>query len=109
MRLPGSTWPPVASATEYAENGAKSEGEFDPTDEATATKLGALVGVCSDIRMIARAIDGAGANPSRASLAEAMENLGAVDQGGVGRYGSFAPGKYTAPNTLFATQGVFVP
>ncbi|HEX5097813.1 MAG TPA: ABC transporter substrate-binding protein [Acidimicrobiia bacterium] len=86
---------------EYAENGANSEGEYDATNEATATKLGALVGVCSDIRMIARAIETAGANPSRASLAEAMENLGAVDQGGRDRYGSFAPGKYTAPNTLF--------
>jgi hypothetical protein len=85
---------------EYQENG-NSDEEFSPTDEATNTKYGALVGMCSDIRMIARAIETAGANPSRDSLAQAMESLGAVDQGGRDRYGSFAEGKYTAPNSLY--------
>jgi Periplasmic binding protein len=84
---------------EYAENG-NSDEEFVATDEATNTKYGAMVGVCSDIRMIARAIEAAGPNPSRADLAQAMEGLGAVDLGG--RIpGSFGPGKYTAPNSLY--------
>ena len=77
---------------EYQENG-NPDGPFSATDEATNTKYGALVGMCSTIRMIARALDAAGPNPTRADLADAMEGLGAIDQGADSNFGSLRPGQ----------------
>jgi hypothetical protein len=71
---------------------------YEPDDPETNSAYGATVGTCTFIRLIARALDAAGPNPTRADLAAAMENLGAIDLGGV--KGSFAPGKYTAPDQL---------
>ena len=55
--------------------------------------------MCTFIRMIARAIEAAGPNPTREDLAAAVEGLGAIDTGWRVP-GSFGPGKYTAPNAL---------
>jgi hypothetical protein len=55
--------------------------------------------MCTFIRVIARAVEAAGPNPTRKDLAAAVEGLGAIDLGG--EVGSFGPGKYTAPNQLY--------
>ncbi len=82
---------------EYAENGNPDE-EYRAEDEATNTKFGAVLGMCSSLRVLARALEDAGPNPSRDDLARAMEGLGAIDP----EPNSFGPGKYTAPNTLYS-------
>ena len=65
---------------------------YTPTDPETNNAYGATVGTCTFIRMIARAIDAAGPNPTREDLAAAVEGLGAIDTGG--QYpGSFGPGQ----------------
>ena len=70
-----------------------------PTDPETNSAYGATAGSCAFVRIIARAVDAAGPNPTRKDLAAAVENIGALDGGGVP--GSFEPGKYTAPNALY--------
>jgi hypothetical protein len=81
---------------EYQAAGGEKYAADDPE---TNSAYGATVGTCNFIRIIARAIDAAGVNPTRADLASAVENLGALDGGGVPP--SFAPGKYTSPNALY--------
>jgi hypothetical protein len=73
--------------------------KYTAADPATNSAYGATAGTCAFIRIIARALDNAGPNPSRADLASAVENLGALDGAGVPP--SFEPGKYTAPNSLY--------
>jgi hypothetical protein len=102
FRLPG--YEPGAFSEmcnrEYEENG-KPDEPFSATDEATVTKYGALVGMCSTIRVFARALEAAGPNPSRADLANAMQELGAIDQGADSNFGSYGKGKFSAPNYLW--------
>jgi hypothetical protein len=81
---------------EYQEAGGP---KYTATDPETNSAYGAVVGMCNFIRLISRALDAAGPNPTRADLASAVENLGAIDLGG-GVVGSFGPGKYFAPNFL---------
>jgi hypothetical protein len=80
---------------EYQEAGGDT---YEADDPETNSSYGATTGTCTFIRIIARALDAAGPNPTREDLAAAVENLGAIDLGGVN--GSFAPGKYTAPDQL---------
>jgi hypothetical protein len=80
---------------EYQEAGGDTYTADDPE---TNSAYGATVGMCTFIRIISRAVEAAGPNPTRADLAAAVEGLGGIDlAGGVG---SFGPGKYTAPNQL---------
>ena len=81
---------------EYQEAGGE---KYTADDPETNSAYGATTGTCNFIRIIARAIDNAGPNPTRADLANAVENLGALDGAGVPP--SFAPGKYTSPNALY--------
>jgi hypothetical protein len=81
---------------EYQEAGGET---YEADDPETNSAYGATGGSCNFIRIIARAIDAAGPNPTREDLAAAVENLGALDGGEVPP--SFAPGKYTSPNALF--------
>jgi hypothetical protein len=81
---------------EYQEAGGDT---YEADDPETNSAYGATTGNCNFIRIIARAIDAAGPNPTREDLAAAVENLGALDGGDVPP--SFAPGKYTSPNALF--------
>jgi hypothetical protein len=87
---------------EYQENG-NPDVAYRPDEEATATRYGAVAGVCSVVRTIARAVEAAGANPTRDDLAAAMEGLGAIDQ--YARVpGSYGEDKHTAPNALYTLQ-----
>jgi Periplasmic binding protein len=103
-RLPDFEPQPFAEMCnrEYQENG-NPDVPYRADEEETATRYGAVAGVCSAVRMIARAVESAGPNPSREDLAAAMEGLGAVDQ--YSRVpGSFGEGKHTAPNSLYTVK-----
>jgi hypothetical protein len=79
----------------YQEAGGEKYSASDPENNSA---YGATTGTCTFIRIIARALDAAGPNPTREQLAAAVENLGGLDLGGIA--GSFAPGKYTAPDQI---------
>jgi hypothetical protein len=98
FRLPGFQPNPFSEMCnkEYQAAGGDTYTAADPE---TNSAYGATVGSCTYIRLIARAIEAAGANPTRKELAAAVEGLGAIDTGGT-IPGSFAKGKYTAPNAL---------
>ena len=81
---------------EYQEAGGDT---YTATDPETNSAYGATTGMCTFIRVIARAVEAAGPNPTREDLAAAVEGLGAIDTG-LAIPGSFGPGKYTAPNAL---------
>ena len=103
-RLPDFEPQPFAEMCnrEYQENG-NPDAVLRPDEEATATRYGAVAGMCSVVRVIARAVEAAGPNPSRDDLAAAMEGLGAIDQ--YSRVpGSYGEGKHTAPNALYTTK-----
>jgi hypothetical protein len=78
---------------------AAGGAKYTADDPETNSAYGATGGTCAFLRIIARAIDNAGPNPTRADLASAVEHLGALDGAGVPP--SFEPGKYTAPNSLY--------
>ena len=79
---------------------------YTATDPETNSAYGATTGMCAFVRIIARAVEAAGPDPSRDDLAAAVEGLGGIDLGGA-IPGSFGPGKYTAPNQLYVTRFVY--
>lgn len=81
---------------EYAENSDEIAEPYDWADDTENSKYGATTGNCTGIRLIARALEAAGPNPTRAEVAEAMANLGPIDLSG--RTGSFWPDKPTGPD-----------
>jgi hypothetical protein len=84
----------------YAENSADAQGVFDPqAGDDEARFYSSVAGHCAFVRMLARAIEAAGPNPTRADIAAALGNLGDVDLG-EGAPGSFTPGKPTAPDAI---------
>lgn len=85
---------------EYQEAGGEA---YSATDPETNSAYGATTGSCTYIRVIARALDAAGPNPTRADLAAAVAGLGGIDLGG-GIPGSWGPDKFQAPNQLFITR-----
>lgn len=98
FRLPGfepSAYSEMCNREYQAAGGPK----YSAVDPNTNSAYGATVGMCSFIRIIARAVEAAGPNPTREDLASAVEGLGAIDI--AGEVASFAPGKYTAPNQLY--------
>jgi hypothetical protein len=98
FRLPDFEPNPYAEMCnrEYQEAGGDT---YSPTDPDTNSAYGATTGSCTFVRLIARAAEAAGPNPSREDLKNALENIGAFDQGGEFP-GSFTPDKHTAPNQL---------
>jgi hypothetical protein len=95
---------PDFEANEFAEMcnreyQAAGGDEYTATDPETNSAYGATTGMCTFVRIIARAVEAAGPNPTREDLASAVEGLGAIDFG-LATPGSFGPGKYTAPNAL---------
>jgi hypothetical protein len=98
FRMPGFQ-PDEFGAMCNREYQAAGGDTYTADDPETNSAYGATAGTCNFIRIIARAIDAAGPNPTRADLASAVENLGALDGGEV--HPSFEPGKYTSPNALY--------
>ena len=82
---------------EYQEAGGPKYSAVDPE---TNSAYGATVGMCTFIRIIARAVEAAGPNPTAKDLAAAVEGLGAHRRSAANP-ASFGPGKYTAPNQLY--------
>jgi len=83
---------------EYAENSAVGE-YYDPRDPDETNKHGMVGLVCSVYRVALRGLYDAGANPTRADMFAALENLGAVDLVSM-LPGSLAPGKWTMGDSL---------
>jgi hypothetical protein len=91
--------PPEFSEMCNREYQAAGGDTYTADDPETNSAYGATAGSCNFVRLIARAADAAGPNPTREDLAAAVENLGAIE-GGTSISPNFAPGKYTAPNEL---------
>jgi hypothetical protein len=84
----------------YAEYSAAGGASFDPTtSDDEARFFNNVVGHCAFVRMTARAIEGAGPNPTRADIAAAIAALGPVELAG-GTPASFTDGKPTAPDVI---------
>jgi hypothetical protein len=82
----------------YAE--VTGEPVYDPqAGDDEARFYSSVSGHCAFVRMLARAIEAAGPNPTREDIAAAFGNLGDVDLG-EGAPGSFTPGKPTAPDAI---------
>jgi hypothetical protein len=81
---------------EYQDAGGEA---YEADDPETNSAYGATTGMCTFIRLIARAVEAAGPNPTRADIAAALEELGGIDTGS-SFGGSFGPGKHTAPVVL---------
>ncbi len=79
---------------------------YTATDPENNSAYGATTGMCAFIRMIARATEAAGPNPTREDLAAAVEDLGAIDTA-LRIPASFGPGKYTGPNALFIKKWIY--
>ena len=80
----------------YAASGGQ---RFDLQNPDEATKLGMLTVVCSEVRVMARAIYDAGDNPTREAIRTAIAQLGPID-GNSSLPMSFGPGKYAAADVV---------
>ncbi len=80
----------------YARHGGE---RYDYRDPDGATKLGMLTVVCSEVRVMARAIHDAGDNPTRETIRTAIAELGPID-GNSGLPMSFGPDKYAAADVV---------
>jgi hypothetical protein len=74
---------------------AQGGPELDYFDSRDNTVIGMLAVVCSEVRMMTRAIYDAGDNPTRADIYDAMANLGPIDTNNM-IPASITPGKTTA-------------
>lgn len=83
---------------EYAQASALHRS-FNPADEIESNGYGMVSTVCAEVRMMVRALDLAGPNPSRADVAAAMQKLGPVDLG-YGIPGTIGPAKFAAPDAV---------
>lgn len=84
----------------YAEFSTRTAAEFDPLVSDDEARLhNSVAGHCAFVRMLARAIEAAGPNPTRADIAAALATMGEVDLAG-GSPGTFAEGKPTAPDAI---------
>ena len=102
---------------EYQEAGGDV---YTANDPETNSAYGATTGTCSFVRIIARAIDAAGPNPTREDLAAAVEDLGALDGGGEipaasGRASTRAPNalnrmtwNYPCPEDMIPFDGICI-
>jgi hypothetical protein len=100
-RRPGfqkSAFNALCEAT-YAENNTSGDS-WDQTVEAENTQAGMVTTVCHQVRIAARAIYHAGANPSRDDLLEAFRNLGPIDAGGM-EPGILAPDRRSGADLIY--------
>ncbi|HEX7095410.1 MAG TPA: hypothetical protein VF183_05975, partial [Acidimicrobiales bacterium] len=86
----------------YTENN-ESGDHYEQNVEEQSSPYGMVTTVCSEVRVMARALFAAGPNPTRDDIAAALENLGPIDIGGMDP-ASFRPGKYTAPDVVYPLE-----
>lgn len=98
FQLEGAVVPPLNGLCieTYAKQGGP---EYDYFALDGNTPQGMLATVCSQVRIMARAIYDAGDNPTRADVFTALNNLGPVDTNN-NLVATLTPGKYTAFDTL---------
>lgn len=91
-------------ASTLAEKGeysyAKAGKTFKFKDDIEVSPFGMVTSVCTIMRITARAIYRAGANPTRDDIAKSLANLGPVDLNYM-EPGSFKPGKSGAADTVY--------
>jgi len=83
----------------YAENSDVVSEPYDFLDDVENLIASSVASHCAGVRVLARAIEAAGPNPSRTELAEALASLGDIDSG-EGIPSSFTPGKPSAPDVI---------
>lgn len=92
--------PFVAMCNEvYFANSTVETEPYDFLNDDGNRKASSVASHCAGVRVLARALEAAGPNPSRADIAEALASLGQIDSG-EGIPSSFTPGKPTAPNVI---------
>lgn len=82
---------------EYVEAGGE---KFDLFEQKTSTAYLMVGTVCSMMRVVARAVEAAGVNPTRSDIGDAFENLGGIDMN-FEVPSSFHPGDHTAPDAIY--------
>ncbi|MEQ1703513.1 MAG: ABC transporter substrate-binding protein, partial [Ilumatobacteraceae bacterium] len=100
-RLPDFTVDPFVQMCNdtYVANSTKVTTPYDFLDDDGNRQASSVASHCSGLRLLARAIEAAGVNPTRAHIAKALASLGAIDSG-EGSPSSFVPGKPTAPDVI---------
>lgn len=92
---------------EYHENAPGNEElddpPHDPRDPAQNSPYGMVATVCTEMRVAMRALYDAGANPTRESIYNALENLGAIDSNNMLPF-SIRPGKPQASDAVHTTR-----
>ncbi|WP_436794594.1 ABC transporter substrate-binding protein [Actinospongicola halichondriae] len=83
---------------QYIEHSSVVTEPYDILDDEQNRILSNVSYACMMVRLVARTVEAAGVNPTRADLAAAMGNLGEIDhpEGPA----SFTPGKFTAPDAI---------
>ncbi len=98
FQLPGAELPPFNElcVETYASQGGP---RFDYFALDGNTPQGMLAVVCSEVRVMARALYDAGDNPTRDSIRDALTNLGPIDSNN-NLPATFLPGKYTSADIV---------
>ncbi|WP_183407793.1 ABC transporter substrate-binding protein [Nocardioides marmoriginsengisoli] len=92
--------PFVAMCNEtYAANSTKVTKPYDQYEDEDNRRASSVASHCAGVRMLARAIEAAGANPTREDIYEVLGNFGKFDHG-EGLPASFRPGKPTGPDAV---------
>jgi hypothetical protein len=105
FRLEGAEIPPfnaMCLAT-YEKNGGPAYDYFDGVGN---TQAGMVATVCTQMRMLIRAIYNAGENPTRAGIAEALANLGPIDNNNM-TPASLTPGKNSTVDAFQSMKWTF--
>lgn len=87
----------------YAENSTKVSKPYDQYDDEGNRRASSTASHCSGVRLLARAIEAAGVNPTREDIVEVLDNFGEFDHG-EGTPASFRSGKPTGPDAVVREQ-----
>ncbi|MBO9523135.1 MAG: ABC transporter substrate-binding protein [Nocardioidaceae bacterium] len=83
----------------YAENSKKVTKPYDQYEDEDNRRASSVASHCSGVRMLARAIEAAGVNPTREDIVKVLDDFGKFDHG-EGLPASFRPGKPTGPDAV---------
>jgi len=83
----------------YIANSKVVTEPYDPTIDDSNRIYSVVAGHCAMVRLLARGIEAAGPNPTRAAIAKAIGRIGALETG-AGTPATLKPGKPTAPDAI---------
>ena len=89
-------------AREYRDN-SESGTSFNPRDADENSPYGMVGTVCTEMRIILRALYDAGPNPTRADVYASMLNLGVIDSNNAIPF-SITPTKWNTPDVIHTTM-----